>query len=263
MTGLDYDKIDIHLSYEKARELPQETMVMWMRTLRESLPRESIERIVDIGCGTGRFSEALSEHFSAKVYGVDPSRKMLGEAQTTRCARIHLIQGLAESIPLAGGLADLVFLSMVYHHIQDTAKATAEFKRVLRPGGHLCLRTSTLESVRSCLYLQFFPAAREKNLTRLPSREELTRLCEAEGFRLKERRAVSQLFAGSLSAYYGKVSLRALSDLLLIADDEFEQGLARMREYCEKRDRGAGVFELIDLFVFRADERGVRGVRQP
>lgn len=263
MAGLNYDSTDMHLSYEKARELPQETMALWMKACGECLPRESIETIVDMGCGTGRFSQALSDHFSARVYGVDPSWRMLGEAQTVRCPRIRLIQGSAESIPLTDGLADLVFLSMVYHHIQDTAKAAAELKRLLKAGGYLCVRTSTLESVESCTYLQFFPAAREKNLTRLPSRQGLTRVFEAAGFRLKEYRAVSQLFAKSLWEYYEKVSLRALSDLRLITDDEFREGLARMRKHCEQGDRGEGVFELIDLFVFQSDERGTRAARQP
>lgn len=263
MASLNYDETDISLSYEKARELPEETVAMWMRTLGECLPRELIGTIIDMGCGTGRFSQALSDHFSARVYGVDPSWKMLTATRTIPSPRIRFLQGSAESIPLTDGLADLVFLSMVYHHIQDEAKAAAEFKRVLRPGGYLCVRTSTLESIESCLYLQFFPAAREKNLTRLPSRQELTRLCEAEGFRLKGYRGVSQLFASSLLEYCEKVSLRALSDLRLITDDEFREGLARMRKHCEQGDRGEGVFELIDLFVFQSDERGTRAARQP
>lgn len=38
-------------------------------------PGGGIARIVDLGCGTGRYSEALAAHSDARVVGVDPSEK--------------------------------------------------------------------------------------------------------------------------------------------------------------------------------------------
>ena len=44
-------------------------------------PKDGVSRIVDLGCGTGRYSEPLSVHFQADVIGIDPSEKMLEEAR--------------------------------------------------------------------------------------------------------------------------------------------------------------------------------------
>jgi ubiquinone/menaquinone biosynthesis C-methylase UbiE len=37
--------------------------------------------VLDLGCGTGRFSEALAAQFDAHVIGLDPSLKMLQVAR--------------------------------------------------------------------------------------------------------------------------------------------------------------------------------------
>ncbi len=56
---------------------------------------------------------------------------------------LTFVQGSSEDIPVAAHSADLIFLSMVYHHIQDKDRACEEFRRVLRPGSYLWIRTST------------------------------------------------------------------------------------------------------------------------
>jgi len=42
----------------------------------------SSKRILDLGCGTGRFSAALRARFEAEVIGIDPSKKMLEQARS-------------------------------------------------------------------------------------------------------------------------------------------------------------------------------------
>lgn len=254
MDKFDYDRSDIHLCYQKSRRLSTETVELWLEALSPYAPPNSIEAIVDLGCGAGRFTQALADHYTVQVYGIDPSRKMLTMAQqVTSSPRVQFIQGGAEDIPLADGTADLLFLSMVYHHIQDKRQALDEFARVLKENGYLCIRTGTVDCLDSYPWLQFFPGARQIEASRLPSRSELNETVQAAGkFRLAKHAVICQRFAENLGEYLAKISLRGLSSLKAISDDEFRAGLGRLERYCQEQDTGEAVLEDIDLFIFCA-----------
>ena len=271
MGGFDYDEGDIHRRYDRARGLPAGTLALWMRTLERHAGR--VRPVVDVGCGTGRFTLALARHFAARVYGVDPSSKMLetaraalqeavdgeGPAGESAAARVEFLQGAAERLPLASGAADLVFLSMVYHHIGDKPRARDEFARVTGPRGRVAVRTATRERADSFLWQRFFPEARELEARRTPSARELVPLFEAGGFRLEAHEVVRQFFASDARQYCEKIGLRGLSSLRAIPDDAFAEGLARLRAHCAARPSGP-VREDVDLFVFakRGDEDASR-----
>jgi ubiquinone/menaquinone biosynthesis C-methylase UbiE len=246
-----YDQTDIHRRYRESRQLPEKTMALWLDALAKYVNREEIKTIIDVGCGTGRFTKGLADKFSAKVYGIDPSCKMLTVAkQTIVSPMVAFIQGLAEDIPLREGLADMLFVSMVYHHIQDEIKAVCEFKRILRAGGFLCIRTSTTDSLDCYLYLRFFPEARQIDLSTLPSREEMVKFLRNNEFKLKAHAIIKQKFAENLNEYFEKISLRGLSDLAKITDDEFQEGLSRLKKYCQEQKTEEAIYEDIDLYVF-------------
>jgi len=98
--------------------------------------------VLDFGCGTG----LLTLHLQPKVRsitGVDSSEGMLavlrskvaqGKLPNVRTTYFDLDKG--DALP---GRYDLVVSSMTLHHIPDVARLLAEFHRVLKPGGRLCL----------------------------------------------------------------------------------------------------------------------------
>lgn len=250
MGTFSYDRGDIHLQYDKARALPAESVGQVLEALARHAPPR-VRALVDLGCGTGRFTGALARFFDAKVYAVDPSVKMLGVARANvRDPRVTFHEGTAEAIPLDDGAADLIFLSMVYHHIADKPRAFAEFARVLRPGGRVAVRTPTREQLDSYLWLRFFPASHEIELRRTPSADELIETAEACGFRLRARETLTQLFAASPREYAEKICTRGLSSLQAIADEDFERGAEALRRHCEESEPGRPVHEETDLFVF-------------
>jgi ubiquinone/menaquinone biosynthesis C-methylase UbiE len=55
-------------------------------------------------------------------------------------SRVDFRQAPAERLPLERGSADLVFLSMVLHHIEDPAAAARECRRIVREDGRVCVR---------------------------------------------------------------------------------------------------------------------------
>jgi SAM-dependent methyltransferase len=102
---------------------------------------------VDVGCGPGRHAIELARRFGLAVIGVDPAARrielagrLLAEVAATEpalagSARFEL--GRAESLPLADASADLVWCRDVLTLVKDLAGAYREFRRVLKPGGHV------------------------------------------------------------------------------------------------------------------------------
>jgi SAM-dependent methyltransferase len=94
------------------------------------------ERVLDLGCGAGRFVAALRDA------GCDPVGVELAEAALERAranapgADLRLLEDDG-SLPLEHGSVDLVWCSEVLEHVADTDHLLLEVRRVLRPGGRL------------------------------------------------------------------------------------------------------------------------------
>ena len=165
----------MHRRYDLGRNLTSEATDALMDILRAYVA-QPVNLIVDLGSGTGRFTAALAEAFAAQVLGVEPAANMRVTADAKpHPPSVRFVQGQAESIPLEDGMADLVFMSQVLHHLTDIPKALLEIRRVLKLNGTLCVRQTTRENLDSYFYQRFFPAARAVDERRLPSRDELGR----------------------------------------------------------------------------------------
>jgi SAM-dependent methyltransferase len=86
-------------------------------------------RIVDIGCGTGVWTQFLR----GDVAAIDQSIEMLALART-RLPRASLVQALFPPLPLSGGVADVLFAANFYGLLRDGERAMflAEARRVAR-----------------------------------------------------------------------------------------------------------------------------------
>lgn len=246
---MEYDRTPMPDVYRAARTLPPEALDVWRHAIRAMVPGSPIGRIVDLGCGTARFTRLLAEVLNAPVVGVEPSLRMLGERDIHDPRVARFVAGAAEAIPLATASADLVFLSMVYHHLRPEL-ALPEMRRVLRPGGHVMIRNATRHSLDGYHYLAFFPEALAIDRARMPSHHELIDACAAAGFTLRHHEIVRQRFAANPADYYRKIKLRALSSLQLLSDDAFARGLRDFAAYCRSAEPHEPIDEPVDLFLF-------------
>lgn len=130
-TAVDYDRIETILGLGTGS---------WYR--KQALTRAGLKpgmEVVDVGVGTGLVARqaALLVGDPTLVTGVDPSKGMLENAKVPE--GVKLLNGSAESIPFPDNSFDFLSMGYALRHISDLSIAFAEFHRVLKPGGHLCL----------------------------------------------------------------------------------------------------------------------------
>ncbi len=244
---MKYDDTDIAERYQAARGLPEEVLISWLKPLEVHLEKRP-RLTLDLGCGTGRFSEALGRAFTSRVVGIDLSATMLQKAKVS-CdpALCWFVRGDAARVPVMSGSIELAFLSMVYHHVEP-ATVGCELRRVMKRGGVVGVRNSTIECLDKVLYCDFFPTAADHNRRHLPARGAVVTCMQDCGFALAAHHIINQTMASTWSEYCEKVALRTYSDLVQIPDEEFSRGMTAMRN-----SSFVGlVEEPIDLFVFRA-----------
>jgi len=248
---MKYDATNIPEVYDAGRSLAEQVMTRWMAVVAARLEGATVGAVLDLGCGTGRFSAALATQCRAPVIGVDPSRRMLARARAKRRAdgMVQCAAGSGESLPLRAESVDVVFMSMVFHHFEDPHRVARECHRVLRGGGWALVRTGIRERIARYAYVPFFPASVELLRERLPSRAEVAAPFEAAGFRAAGGDVVTQEIAPSYSAYAEKIALGGDSVLADLGAEAFAAGLDALRRHAAG-SRGA-VTEPIDLFSFR------------
>jgi ubiquinone/menaquinone biosynthesis C-methylase UbiE len=250
---MDYDATDIPIAYDRGRNHGPEILNLWMNVVSSHVAEQRIRTILDLGCGTGRFSEALALRFDAEVIGIDPSTKMLEQAhskQHDRRSRYEL--GHGESIPLPADSVDLIFMSMVFHHFDDPAAAAGECRRVLRPGGTVFLRAGVRERIASYPYVNFFPESVRVLEECLSTSAFMREVFEEAGFHTVAVELVTQEIAPSHAAYAEKLAAGADSVLASLSKSEFAAGMQALRSHASRVD-DEPVFEPIDVFVFRAE----------
>jgi len=106
-------------------------------------PLEPGEQVVDVGCGAGIDTLIASKMVGAegRVIGVDMTPAMLEKARRSAAEmgalNVEFREGLAESLPVAEGSADVVISNGVLNLFPDKLAGLGEMARVLRPGGRL------------------------------------------------------------------------------------------------------------------------------
>ena len=248
----EYDRTDIPTAYDRGRDHGPHLFELWTRALAGHIERPPAH-ILDLGCGTGRFADALSGYFQADVIGLDPSVKMLGQALAKpHSTRVRYARACAEAMPLPAGSVDVIFMSMSLHHFSSHDQAAGECRRVLRDDGRLFIRNGTREQIPAYPYYPFFPASHPILEEVLPAGARIRATFEAAGFQLVAQDLITQEIAPDWATYAEKLTTRSDSVLARLSDEDFERGIAAIRRRAERGDREA-VTEPIDLFVFRRE----------
>lgn len=108
--------------------------------VREMLPLNKNQRLLDLGTGTGRMLQVLG--FDAgEAVGVDSTHEMLAVARANLklwgLENCHLRQADILALPLSYGTFDAVVMHQVLHFLDRPWAALSEAARMLAPGGRL------------------------------------------------------------------------------------------------------------------------------
>ena len=104
---------------------------------------EPDEHVVDVGSGAGfdSFMAAGQVGANGRVIGVDMTAEMLKKSRQTAdllgFGHVEFREGLAETLPVDDGWADVVISNGVINLCPDKRAVFTEIFRVLKPGGRL------------------------------------------------------------------------------------------------------------------------------
>lgn len=130
-------------------------------------------KILEIGCGTGNYTELISNTTNATVYGLDQSEGMLEKARAKN-TNINYIHGDAVYLNCFDDKEfDVVYMIDVIHHIKDINTMLKNIFRILKNNGCLFIFTDTHEHIRNRLTTKYFPETLEVELKRYQSSEEI------------------------------------------------------------------------------------------
>jgi ubiquinone/menaquinone biosynthesis C-methylase UbiE len=93
-------------------------------------------RWLDVGCGSGRFTTLILEHYApAAVVGIDPARAQIESARRRVLGGIAEFElGDAEALPYISASFDVVVSALALNFIGDRPRALAEMRRVAKQG---------------------------------------------------------------------------------------------------------------------------------
>jgi SAM-dependent methyltransferase len=111
--------------------------------------------VADIGAGTGLSTKLFLPHVR-RVYGVEPNAAMRRQAEIDLAdyADFYPIDGSAEETTLADAAIDLIVAAQAFHWF-DAPTARQEFKRILKPQGHVLLMWNERDTEGDALQAEY------------------------------------------------------------------------------------------------------------
>jgi ubiquinone/menaquinone biosynthesis C-methylase UbiE len=185
----------------------------------------------EVGCGTGHWLAFAASRSIARVFGLDLSWQMLTRARQA-APNAGLARAMAEALPWADGSMDRVLCVNALHHFVDPHRFVRECARVLGPGGGLLVISLDPHTGLDTWWIyDYFPAALAADRERYLSAEYLRSMLTAAGFE-NVSTAVAQNAPGSVpfetARERGMLDRRWTSQLMVISDEDFASGMARL-----------------------------------
>lgn len=223
-TSFDYDRQAE--TYDRTRAASPSVL----GPLSEALGRTA-GSLVDVGGGTGNYSEALRKAGWDPVV-VDRNAGMLARAQSKG---LPTALGDASALPVPDASVDAVVFVSMLHHVPDWDLALAEARRAVRPGGVVAVMAFTREQVDVHWVLRYLPATLSHFAARHQTREHLLQALP----RATERPVLyDDVVDGSVAALCRRPEMllrpevRAQTSLFEWAaenaPDELDEGMARL-----------------------------------
>jgi SAM-dependent methyltransferase len=209
-------------------------------------------RALEVGCGTGHWLRLLSAR-EVRVAGVDASMRMLAHARAQE--RSALVHGLADHLPWATNAFSRLFCINAFHHFQNKESFLADARRVLQPGGRIMtIGLDPHTGIDRWYIYEYFEPALEIDRRRYPPSSQIRNWMHAAGFTDCATHQV-QHWAAQLPARaaieQGRLDRAATSQLGVLTDEQYEQGMERIRKEIERAEaRGSALTLTTNLRLY-------------
>jgi ubiquinone/menaquinone biosynthesis C-methylase UbiE len=188
-------------------------------------------RVLEVGCGTGYWLASLRN--CEMRCGLDYSTGMLSKARL-RDRALPLVRGTAGRLPFRQGTFDFLFCVHALHHFDDPPAFFHEACRALGPGAAIAVIGTDPQTEQDRWYVyDCFPGTREMDLVRYPSGEAMLRWMQEAGFVRCGRHIVARIVGQAVGHQVLEdpiLQKNGTSQLSLLTDEAFAQGMARIRD---------------------------------
>jgi ubiquinone/menaquinone biosynthesis C-methylase UbiE len=231
MQKTDYSKIAN--TYNKRYSLNY--LVNIEKEIKNIIASNNYKTILEAGCGTGRWINALEEK-GRKVFGLDYSLDMMKIPKAEK-PHLNLINADAVHIPFKDNYFDLIFCVNAIHHFTDKEKFINECHRTLTRKGTLAVFGVDPHIDKDWYVYDYFDSVYENDLKRFPSLEFLPKLLKDNRFANIEIKVVEKV-------HHEKIGNEGLNDPFLkkhycsqlanLSDGEYEKGINKIKRQIEK-----------------------------
>jgi ubiquinone/menaquinone biosynthesis C-methylase UbiE len=227
---LDYDAIgDARANYHEVRPLSRFDLEVFGR-VHDAIGLRQGLRVLDVGCGTGRFSLLLADA-GAKVTGVDKSANMLAvardDARAATAGVDYVCADANDKLPHGPFDALTFFFSM--HYMQLKPAFWRRLVSSLGRGGTIAVASFPLAHFAQTEHARFFPSIACIDMARFPSIPRLCSLLQDNGFGNVTVNDIEWHEETPAHTLISRTAARYLSTFHLLPAAEFERGLAAMR----------------------------------
>lgn len=227
----DYDAISRY--YDRVRGFGPQYHAGWVEAIVRHGGLRDRRRVLDVGCGTARYTSLLAAKLGRPIVGLDLSAGMLEKAcerASSGDAELRLVQGDALSMPFRGGSFDAATLFLVVHHLKDHRRLGGELLRVLAPGGRALVMTRDHDEIEGS-YIALFPGVLEIDLARFPRVDRLEEALRAGGLvNVAHAREENPGYSMTQGEVMARVDGKFISTLSLMAEEEFVRSREVFRE---------------------------------
>lgn len=188
-------------------------------------------KILDIGCGTGKYGEMMQEN-GYKVVGIDKSETQINQAKQL----IEAYKGEAINMPFDNNSFDACTMIIMIQQLskEERIKAFKEAYRVLKNNGMLIIKTCSHEDLKYRFTAKFFPKTLEIDKARYPEITELRN--ELSNFSKIEVEKSSIVVEKSKEKYLNQYKKRGTSNFSFLTDEEICEGIKKFEETYKEQD---------------------------
>ncbi len=232
MGSYQFDRFIDDIQIQEINRLNYQSQIL--QTLEQKIWKNagltSSMKVLDLGCGTGKISLGMSQYLTdGSLVGVDRSPVMIencqNQAQLQNINNVTFQVGNSEDLDFPKDTFDFIYCRLLFQHLSNPQSTIAEIKRVLKPGGIICLVDVDDD------WVMFYPS-----LTSIDNfREQVVKIQQSDG---------GDPFVGKkLGTYLGEVGFKDISTTIeMITSDMLKNAV--------QEEQGLKLF--LDLFSFGA-----------